>query len=57
MFVKSLAKNYSPKNFTVAQVNTENCVQVKIKIGLQINDGISVLWIAASSFKWNPLWH
>ena len=60
MPIKSLAKNYSLKNFTAglwtASKYSKLC-SLKIKFFFQISDEISVLLIAALGFKWNPLWH
>ena len=58
--IKSLAKNYSPKNFTVGLRTTSKywkLYSLKIKIVSQISDEILVLLTAALGFKWNPLWH
>ena len=52
--MKSLAKNDSLKNFTVGLRTTSKYLKlcsVTIKIVLQIDDGISVLLIAALGFK------
>ena len=58
MPIKSLAKNYSLKNFTVGLRTTIlKLCSLKIKIVLQISDEISVMLIAALGFKWNLLWH
>ena len=60
MPVKSLTKNYSPKNFTAGLRTTSKCLKLcslKIKIVLQVSDEIPVLLIAALGFKWNHLWH
>ena len=60
MPIKSLAKNYSPENFTTGLRTTSKYLKLcslEIKIVLQISDEISVLLIAALGFKWNPLWH
>ena len=59
MPIKSLAKIYSPKNFTVGLGTSKylKLCSLKIKIVLQVSDEISVLLIAALGFKWNPLWH
>ena len=48
--IKSLAKNYSPKNFTVGLQTTGKygkLCSLKIKIVLQISDKMSMLLIAA----------
>ena len=58
--IKSLGKNYPPKNFIVGLRTTSKywkLCSLKIKIVLQISDEISVLLVAALGFKWNPLWH
>ena len=58
--IKSLAKNYSPKNFNEGLwITSKYCklCSLKIKTALQISDEISVLLIAALGSKWNLLWH
>ena len=71
MPIKSLAKNYSAKNFTAGRRTTskmaaDGCsvfnhifpiILKTVFIVLQIIDQISVLLIAALGFKWNPLWN
>ena len=57
---KSLAKNYSLKNFTVGLRTTSKYSKLgslKIEIVLQISDETSVLLIAAFGFKLNLLRH